>query len=82
MVEYAELINPKGSKYPMFEVSGSKTQTLIGVWDQRAYILGAQILGELYTGFSLQNFQGKRGFGLVMRFRLVLKCVPDSNLPA
>ena len=26
---------PRGSKYPIFEVSGSKNHTLNGIWDQR-----------------------------------------------
>ena len=28
-------LEPRGSKYPIFEVSGSKNHTLNGIWDQR-----------------------------------------------
>ena len=35
---------PRGSKYPIFEVSGSKNHTLNGVWDQRPQILGTLTL--------------------------------------
>ena len=37
-------IPPRGSKYPIFEVSGSTNHTLKGIWDQRASILGTWTL--------------------------------------
>ena len=35
---------PRRSKYPIFEVSGSKSHTLNGIWDQRPSILGTWTL--------------------------------------
>ena len=36
-------VTPRGSTYPIFEVSGPKKCTLASVWDQRASILGTWI---------------------------------------
>ena len=37
---------PGKSKYPIFEVSGSKNHTLNGIWDQRPQIFGTWTLWE------------------------------------
>ena len=42
---------PRGSKYPIFEDSGSKNQTN-GIWDQRPEVLGTWTLCAVETALA------------------------------
>ena len=42
------VIVPRGSKYPLFQDSGSKCHTLNGFWDQSPYMLGTWTLWVFY----------------------------------
>ena len=48
LVSDAFYIIPRGSKYPIFEASGSKYHTIYGIWALKPQILGTWTLWDNY----------------------------------
>ena len=68
-----EINNPRGSKYPIFEASGSKYHTIYGIWALKPQILGSWTLWECCGPYfgpgmcrSRNHVNGLRAKGLVM----------------
>ena len=52
---------PRGSKYPIFEVSGPQNHTLNGFWNQKPQMLGTWTLWVIFTDINSRAILGSLG---------------------
>ena len=69
--------DPRGSRYPIFQDSGLKNHTLIGIWDQSPSILGTQTLwgcleGIIRIALQQSDTEGKHE---PKKYRPYIECI-------